>query len=246
MGAAVLSAARPHAAGERVLLADGRPSGETLLAAGEVEVGNPAESLTVTVGLVQSDRMLGAKTAVLEAVGLAPVQTFPIRADGMPMQLLAYLRLARAADAAQLAGVTFTEDVILSQANEYEVLQLLLGECRERLGAYAGPAEDDVKLLQGRGLDPRARLAAQLRLAEKGVLQGTLDTVRRRLAPIRGVPTKDGALRDANADLLEVFDVLEAIPAAPGKLINGLMAWARGDGDPEYQKRRRRGGGGKP
>jgi hypothetical protein len=28
--------------------------------------------------------------------------------------------------------------VVLSPANEYEVLQLLLGECRERLAAYAG------------------------------------------------------------------------------------------------------------
>ena len=27
---------------------------------------------------------------------------------------------------------------MLSAANEYEVLQLLLGECRERLAAYAG------------------------------------------------------------------------------------------------------------
>lgn len=36
--------------------------------------------------------------------------------------------------------VSFEQDVILSQANEYEVLQLLLGECRERLSAYAGEA----------------------------------------------------------------------------------------------------------
>ena len=34
--------------------------------------------------------------------------------------------------------VTFEGDVILSQANEYEVLQLLLGECKTRLGNYAG------------------------------------------------------------------------------------------------------------
>ena len=34
--------------------------------------------------------------------------------------------------------VTFDKDVILSPANEYEVLQLLLGECKTRLGSYAG------------------------------------------------------------------------------------------------------------
>ena len=37
-----------------------------------------------------------------------------------------------------LLQVTFEQDVILSQANEYEVLQLLLGECKTRLGGYAG------------------------------------------------------------------------------------------------------------
>ena len=37
-----------------------------------------------------------------------------------------------------LLQVTFEQDVMLSQANEYEVLQLLLGECKTRLGGYAG------------------------------------------------------------------------------------------------------------
>ena len=37
-----------------------------------------------------------------------------------------------------MVQVTFEQDVILSQANEYEVLQLLLGECKTRLGSYAG------------------------------------------------------------------------------------------------------------
>ncbi len=43
----------------------------------------------------------------------------------------------------------------------------------------AGPAEEDLKLLQRPGLAPRERLAARLRLAEKGVLQSTMDAVRR-------------------------------------------------------------------
>ena len=37
--------------------------------------------------------------------------------------------------------VTFEQDVMLSPANEYEVLQLLLGECKTRLGNYAGGLE---------------------------------------------------------------------------------------------------------
>jgi len=44
---------------------------------------------------------------------------------------------------------------------------------------WAGTAEDDVKILQQRDLSTEARLAARLRLAEKRILQSTLDAIRR-------------------------------------------------------------------
>ena len=34
--------------------------------------------------------------------------------------------------------MSFEEDIIISPANEYEVLQLLLAECRDRFSAYGG------------------------------------------------------------------------------------------------------------
>ena len=43
----------------------------------------------------------------------------------------------------------------------------------------AGPAEEDMKLLQRGGLGAREALAARLRLAEKRILQSTMDAVRR-------------------------------------------------------------------
>jgi histone-lysine N-methyltransferase SETD3 len=198
----------------------------------------------VDVGLVPADRLREAKEAILGSLGYAPSrQPFPIAADRMPLGLLAYLRLARVADAAALAAVSFTADTPVSATNEYEVLQLLLGECRDRLAGYEGPAEEDTKMLQRPGLSPRQVLAARLRLTEKSILQGTMDAVRRRLAPIRGIPTKDGSMRAANADLLEVFDLLEGLPALPGKVWGGLTGWARGDNDPDWKKK---GGGGPP
>ena len=247
-GAAVLTAGRPYTPGEAVALADGRPSGELALSAGalfEATPGaNPADCLTVDVGLVPADRLREAKEAILGSLGYAPSrQPFPIAADRMPLGLLAYLRLARVADAAALAAVSFTADTPVSATNEYEVLQLLLGECRDRLAGYEGPAEEDTKMLQRPGLSPRQVLAARLRLTEKSILQGTMDAVRRRLAPIRGIPTKDGSMRAANADLLEVFDLLEGLPALPGKVWGGLTGWARGDNDPDWKKK---GGGGPP
>ncbi|EIE20473.1 rubisco small subunit N-methyltransferase, partial [Coccomyxa subellipsoidea C-169] len=228
---------------DKLLMAiyDGRPNGELAMATGRVEDDNASDCLTVRVGLVQADRLFSVKKQILESLGFDIVQEFPIFRDRMPTQLLAYLRLARLTDPALLAKVSFEEDIILNPVNEYEVLQLLLGECRDRLTSYAGmhmgSAEEDVKLLQRPGLTAQERLAARLRKAEKAILQGTLDAVRRRLAPIRGIPTKGGGLTDPNADLREVFDTIESLPSLPGKLVGGLMSWARGEQDPDWKKR---------
>lgn len=60
----------------------------------------------------------------------------------------------------------------------------------------------------------------------------------RRLAPIRGIPTKSGDMADPNADLREVFDTIEALPSLPSKLVGGLMSWARGEQDPDWKKKK--------
>ena len=58
----------------------------------------------------------------------------------------------------------------------------------------------------------------------------------RRLAPIRGVPTKSGKMADPNQDLKEIFSALENIPKAPVNLFGGLMSWAKGEQDPTWKK----------
>ena len=55
--------------------------------------------------LVASDRLSGMKKQILEGLGLATPQAFPITRDGFPLQLLSYLRLARLQDPAELAKV---------------------------------------------------------------------------------------------------------------------------------------------
>ena len=73
----------------------------------------------------------------------------------MPLQLLAYFRLSRIQDAAQLALISFERDTIISQNNEYEILQLMMGDCRERLAEYEG-VQDRCQLCQEAAADPRA------------------------------------------------------------------------------------------
>ena len=65
--------------------------------------------------------------------------------------------------------VSFDKDVELTQMNEYEILQILMGDCRERLAAYKLSFEEDVKLAQQRDLTPKARLACKCVGLHEGV-----------------------------------------------------------------------------
>ncbi|KAL4445791.1 hypothetical protein ABPG77_008990 [Micractinium sp. CCAP 211/92] len=234
--AVTVVAQRPYSQGEEVLLYDGRPNGELLLATGTIEAGNPADCLFMEAGLVAADRLYTTKRQVLEDLGMGAKEQFPIFEDRIATQHLVYLRLARLQNPAQLAKINFEQDEVISQELEYEILQLMMGDLRDRFQAYASEYDDDVKDLQRRDLTPQQRLAAQLRLGEKRILRGTMDGVRRRLAPIRGIPTKAGGLQDPNADFKEIFDTIESLPSAPKRLLDGFGRWLSGADDPDFKR----------
>ena len=221
--------------GDPVKVYDGRPNGELYLATGWVERANPADFMTLNASLVQMDRLYTMKEEVAAAMGFGTSVDFPIFEDRFTTQHLAYLRMSRLTDAAQMAKVSFENDIIISVENEYEILQLLMGDLREMLQGYETGMEDDVKELQRQDLSQREKMSALLRLGEKRVLRGTMDGVRTRLAPIRGIPTKTG-MQDPNADLIEIFEAVENIPKAPANLVKGFKAWLRGDDDPDWQR----------
>lgn len=55
-----------------------------------------------------ADRLWQSKREILDSVGFDTPQEFPISADGMPQQLLSYLRLSRLQNAAEFAKVNCT------------------------------------------------------------------------------------------------------------------------------------------
>jgi histone-lysine N-methyltransferase SETD3 len=238
-----LVTSRPYTRGQEIRLYDGRPSGEILLATGSIEPANPADCLILPASLVAADRLYSQKKEILESFGFTVSEEFPIFEDRMATQHLAYMRLARLTDPAQFIKISFEQDVIITPENEYEVLQLVMADLRDRMQAYPNNFEDDLKDLQRNDLSRRKRLAAVLKVSEKRILRGTMDGVRRRLAPIRGIPTKSGTLQDPNADFKEMFDMFEAIPSAPKRLFDDLMAWGRGENDPDWKKKSGGGGG---
>lgn len=237
LGALTLTAGGSYSLGDEVAIYDGRPNGELCMSTGSVHTSNPCDFLTIEASLVASDRLYSVKKEVLDGVGFETPQKFPISVDGMPLQLLAYLRMARIVDSAEFARVNFEDDVIISPANEYEVLQLLLADCRDRFTAYGENMEADTKMLQQRDLSAAERLAAQLRLEEKRIVTGTMDAVRERLAPIRGIPTKTGSMSDPNQDVRDMFEAMESIPNIPARIFGGFRSWARGENDPTWKKK---------
>ncbi|GMH33200.1 hypothetical protein BSKO_01034 [Bryopsis sp. KO-2023] len=238
-GLVQLIAQEPFREGQEVCLFDGRPNSELMLSTGTVEERNPSDFIEMEVSLVQSDRLYMAKREILETMDLQPVQKFPVYENRMPIQLLSYVRLSRVGETGQLTRVNFQEDVEVSQMNEYEVLQLLLGECRTGLARYETAIEEDIKDLQSPEMEPKARLARNLVLGEKRILQGTLDSVRKKLAPIRGIPTKSG-LTDPNQDIIDVFTTIEDLPKKPKEMLDGFMSWVKGEDDPSWGKKNKR------
>jgi len=132
-------------------------------------------------------------------------------------------------ETAELAKITFDRDVIVSEMNEYETLMLMMSDVRERIYAYETNLEEDLKRLQRSSeLSTKEKAALECRFQEKQILQATMDAIRKRLNPIRGIPTSAGKLEDPNADLLEVFDLMEN---GPKRVVGGFLKWARGDYD---------------
>ena len=116
---------------------------------------------------------------------------------------------------------------------------LFRSDAREMLAEYESSSEEfELLQLKEKGLSARQRVAAKLRLAEKRLINATTTAVRRRLAPIRGIPTKQG-LEDPNADLLEIFYAIENLPNKPKQMFDEFRKWARGD----YEDQIRSGGG---
>lgn len=138
-----------------------------------------------------------------------------------------------------VSQVNFEEDAIVSQINEYEILQLLLGDCRDGLTRYKTTIEEDVKLMQQVDLPAKEVIGRKLLFEEKKILQGAMDNVRSRLAPIRGIPTKSG-LSNPNQEILDAFQAMEDLPQKPKEILDGFMSWAKGEQDPNWDKKKKR------
>jgi hypothetical protein len=92
-GMVCLSPDRKYRPGEQVFASYGaRPSSELLISYGFAPpVGeNPDDFYDLVLGVDPDDRWAEQKAAALRGLGLRPVETFPLRLNGYPKQLLQY------------------------------------------------------------------------------------------------------------------------------------------------------------
>ncbi|KAL2623620.1 hypothetical protein R1flu_003825 [Riccia fluitans] len=223
--AVVLRTDRDYRVGDQVFISYGadRPNSDLLISYGFVDQSNPNDFLSIEVGLLETDRLMGLKQQILEQAGFDNPQTFPLFKDRFPTQLLTYVRLSRLSDVGLFAKILFDQDVIIDQTNEYEILMLLMGECRVALQAYAGGSDEENRIISDKKASIKEKLAAQLRLCEKQILINSMAALRNRLAPIRGIPVKGGGLKDPNSDIMEMFDMAEQIASAPSKFLSNIF-----------------------
>ena len=103
----VVAAGRPYREGQEVLLNDPRPNGELLMATGALpdSGSNTSDFVDFPASLIPADKYFIMKSQILESMGFGPKEMFPVFADRMPNQLLAYVRLSRVQDPALFAKV---------------------------------------------------------------------------------------------------------------------------------------------
>jgi len=219
-------------AGDAVSLpwGDGRNSCDIALTYGDLDDNGKDRDdfLMFSFSLVATDSLFTVKKGVLDELGFGADADFPVFEDRFPTQLLNFLRLSRLSDVGLLAKLNMEIDSVITPLNEYEVLQLMMGDTRDKMEGFENTGTiEEVQMLRDQldTLTPREILAARVRLCEKRILNGTMNGVRTRLAPIRGVPTKGGQMKDPNSDIAEMFEEFEQLPQKimSGKIFDGLF-----------------------
>ncbi|KAG0600309.1 hypothetical protein M758_11G023400 [Ceratodon purpureus] len=150
--AVVFQVDRSYKEGEQVFTSYGRErsNADFLITYGFVDENNAMDNLELEVGLVAGDRLEVLKRQILQQSMFDSPQSFPLYLDRFPTQLLTYMRLSRLQDPALFSKIVFEKDIMLDQANEYEVLMILMGECRSRLEKYEGGVDDEIRLLKNK------------------------------------------------------------------------------------------------
>lgn len=187
-------ACKPFRANEQVFIFYGvRTNSELFVNNGFVFPGNEHDALPVRLGVSRADPLQPIRAKLLARLGLPTSGDFLLRNGPDPVdgRLLAFLRIFsmgqehldhwlendRSCDLVYI-------DCALETEVENRTWTFLLARIKLLLSAYPTTLQADLELLNGGSLtSPCQRLAVQLRVTEKQILQGALEYVEQRIRP---------------------------------------------------------------
>jgi histone-lysine N-methyltransferase SETD3 len=175
-----------------------KSSGELLLSYGFCPAAgsNPHDAAHLTFSLDPKDPWLQAKQQALQQRGMSSSESFALRIDGLPAQLLPFLALCAvqpqsAEQVEELADEVFASrwPVLGGVSCEQLALELLAKSCKAALKGYPQTPDADRQLAErgqaGGGFDQRVELMAAVRVRERQILSRTEFVAQQRIRQLR-------------------------------------------------------------
>lgn len=156
-----------------------KTNAELALDYGFIEPTPQRNTYTLTLEIPESDPFFGDKLDVAETNGMSETAYFDITlGEPLPPTMIPYLRLValRDTDAFLLESIFRNSiwghlELPVSRDNEELICRVVRDACRAALSAYSTTIDEDEKLLEQGGLEPKKEIAVGTRLGEKKVLR---------------------------------------------------------------------------
>uniref|UniRef100_A0A0B7BBI2 protein-histidine N-methyltransferase n=1 Tax=Arion vulgaris TaxID=1028688 RepID=A0A0B7BBI2_9EUPU len=167
-----------------------RSNGEFLVHNGFVYPENEHDRLCFKLGISKDDPLYALKSEVLEKLNIAPSRSFYLHKGRFPVDgdLLSFLRVFSMDEVTlkegYIDGSTSSpenldnlknEDQIVNKENENKVWSFLQTRAQLLIKAYTCSLEEDESLLQQADVCNASKMAAQLRIGERQILQNMIN-----------------------------------------------------------------------
>uniref|UniRef100_A0A7N0UUL3 Rubisco LSMT substrate-binding domain-containing protein n=1 Tax=Kalanchoe fedtschenkoi TaxID=63787 RepID=A0A7N0UUL3_KALFE len=186
-GAVQLIVDRPYKAGDPIVVWCGpQPNSRLLLNYGFVDEDNPYDRIVIEAALNTEDPQYQDKRMVAQRNGKLSLQNFNVsvgKEKEAILDMLPYMRLGYLTNSSEMQSVISSQGPTcpVSPCMERAVLDQLAEYFRKRLVGYPTSMNEDDLLLADPNLNPRKRVATQLVLMEKKIinacLQFTIDLI---------------------------------------------------------------------
>jgi len=173
-------------AGQPVFINDGSTGNRELLDwYGFVRPKNPFDYFPVGLGFDKDDKLYGMKRNLLKQRGLKDGQSYQLKRDLIPRDLVCALRIYHVNVYDYSEAENALQDRVISMQNEVSVCNTLIEMCEKTLAGLPHSLKDDKILLESEDLSANVRAAVTLRRSEKRIILSVLKLAKMQLADVK-------------------------------------------------------------